>query len=211
MASGVPHGSVLGPLLFLVYINDLPACVTSEARLFADDCILYRTVNTQEDVSAIQDDIDRLQEWEEKWLMKFNPEKCEVLRVTNKTRHILTAQYTIHGTTLQTVDEAKHLGVTIHGKINWKTHVNNICKKANITQGFLGRNLRNCTPKVNEQVYRTYVLKTNPRICLNPSTDLLATQIDMVQRRAARFVQSDYRRRHSVTAMLQQLNWQTIL
>ena len=121
------------------------------------------------------------------------------------------AQSTTHGTTLQTVDEAKYLGVTIHGKLNWKPHVNNICKKANITQGFLGRNLRNCTPKVNEQVYRTYVLKTNPRICLNPSTDLLATQIGMVQRRAARFAQSDYRRRHSITAMLQQLSWQTII
>jgi len=110
-----------------------PACIPSEARLFADDCLLYRTVSTQEDAAALQDDLDRLQELEEKWLTKFIPEKCEVLRVTNKTRHIITAQYTTHGTTLQTVDEAKYRGVTIHGKLNWKPHVNNILARKPIS------------------------------------------------------------------------------
>jgi hypothetical protein len=77
-------------------------------------------------------DAASLQEWEEKWLVKFNPEK-KSCRVTYTTRHIITAQYTIHGTTLQTVDEAKYLGVTIHGKFNWKPHVNNILARKPIS------------------------------------------------------------------------------
>ena len=68
---GVPQGSVLGPLLFLCYINDLPACVSSHIRLFADDCLLYRTINAQHDTAILQEDLNILQQWEAKWLMSF--------------------------------------------------------------------------------------------------------------------------------------------
>ena len=88
--SGVPQGTVLGPLLFLVYINDLPECVTSTPRLFADDSALYRVIDSTEDAKALQDDLDRLQAWEAKWSMEFNPDKCEVIRITNKRRVIQT-------------------------------------------------------------------------------------------------------------------------
>ena len=70
VTSGVPQGTILGPLLFLVYINDLPACVSSEARLFADDCLLYRTIKSQHDADILQDDLNSLQRWEAKWLLQ---------------------------------------------------------------------------------------------------------------------------------------------
>ena len=85
VTSGVPQGTVLGPLLFLVYINDMPDCVSSTPRLFADDCLLYRVVRSVADAAKLQQDLDQLQEWESTWLMEFNPDKCEVLRITKKT------------------------------------------------------------------------------------------------------------------------------
>jgi len=103
--SGVPQGTVLGPLLFLVYINHLPVC-----RLFADDCLLYRRINSTRDSEILQNDLDKLQEWEEKWMMSFNPDKCEVLRLTLKRQNIIQATCTIHGQPLKSVSSAKYLG-----------------------------------------------------------------------------------------------------
>ena len=94
VTSGVPQGTVLGPLLFLAYINnDMPECVTSNINLFVDDSLLFRKVQRNSDCQELQEDLDRLQEWEQKWQMSFNADKCEVLRITNK-RHPISADTT---------------------------------------------------------------------------------------------------------------------
>ena len=74
--SGVPQGSVLGPILFLIFINDLPDNINSTVRLFADDCLLYRNIRGSGDQQLLQDDLEKLALWEEAWLMKFNVAKC---------------------------------------------------------------------------------------------------------------------------------------
>ena len=88
VSSGVPQGTVLGPLLFLVYINDLPNRVSSTVRLFADDCLLYRRIHDTQDTKTLQADLDRLQEWEADWLMEFNPTKCEVITISKKSSSV---------------------------------------------------------------------------------------------------------------------------
>ena len=82
--SGVPQGSVLGPCLFLAYINDLPDKVSSNSRLFADDTAVDRKITSTEDQMTLQRDLDSLAQWENQWDMAFHPDKCEVLQVTSK-------------------------------------------------------------------------------------------------------------------------------
>ena len=110
--SGVPQGSVLGPSLFLYYINDLQVNLNSTVRLFADDTIAYLTITPKDTGKLLQQDLDKLARWEELWCMKFHPDKCNVLHVTNRRNPIETS-YNLHGHTLEAVTSAKYLGVTI--------------------------------------------------------------------------------------------------
>ena len=80
--SGVPQGTVLGPLLFLLYVNDIPTYVSSKTRLFADDGLLYREINLSADAASLQRDLDALCRWEKEWQMKFNADKCFVMHIT---------------------------------------------------------------------------------------------------------------------------------
>jgi hypothetical protein len=83
--SGVPQGTVLGPIMFLCHINDLPDCVNSSVGLFADDCLLCRTIKKVEDHLTLQADLKHLEEWANKWGMRFNTKKCYVLSINNKS------------------------------------------------------------------------------------------------------------------------------
>ena len=82
LSSGVPQGSVLGPILFLAYINDLPDQVKSRVRLFADDTAMYLALDKQGDSEILQKDLESLEKWEKLWDMSFNPSKCQVIHVT---------------------------------------------------------------------------------------------------------------------------------
>ena len=79
--SGVPQGTILGPLLFLIHTNDLPSVVTSQARLFADDCLMYRPVHSLADQLALQADLLALERWGDAWGIRFNAAKCEIMQV----------------------------------------------------------------------------------------------------------------------------------
>ena len=100
VVSGVPQGTVLGPLLFSLYINDISADIESEIRLFADDCVCYREIENEEDTLKLQRDIDRLGSWARKWGMRFQPVKCNMMQLTNKRSSKIQANYTLEGTVL---------------------------------------------------------------------------------------------------------------
>ena len=77
------QGTVLGPLLFLIFINDLPQNLQSELRLFADDCVVYQQIKNQLDHDQLQADLDTLAEWQHTWQLQFNAKKCFVMRKTH--------------------------------------------------------------------------------------------------------------------------------
>ena len=142
VTSGVIQGTVLDPVLFLVYINDLPNCVNSSTiRLFADDCLIYKEIHSQKDTEFLQADIDALQTWKRRWLMSFHPQKCQLLRITRKP-YPITAQYNIHRHALEVANTANYLGVTLHKHCAWSKHISQTAKTANNTRAFLQRNIR---------------------------------------------------------------------
>jgi len=211
VASGVPQGSVLGPCLFLYYINDLPDGLTSTARLFADDTIIYITISSAIDTAILQADLDRLGAWEVKWMMEFHPAKCQVLPVTRK-RNPIKHRYTLHGTPLEHVTSAKYLGVTFTSDLRWNTHINNIKSKANRSLAFLRRNLQVQNEQLKTTAYNTLV---RPQLeyassVWDPHTTDNIKKLEMVQRTAARFVKNKWRKKSSVGDMISNLGWQSL-
>ena len=191
--SGVPQGSVLGPCLFLYFINDLPTALTSKGRLFADDTLVYLSVQSEEDARCLQVDLDRIADWGNRWMMEFNPTKCQVLRVA-RSRQVVNHQYSLCGKNLEICSSAKYLGITISSDLRWNKQVDEVCAKANRTLAFLRRNLRIKSPKLKTMAYFTLV---RPIIeyavpVWDPYTQRNIYKIEMVQRRAARFVCGRY-------------------
>ena len=155
--SGVPQGTVLGPLLFSVYINDISFDIESEIRIFSDDCVCYREIKDEEDTMKLQRDIDRLGSWARKWGRRFQPVKCNMMQLTRKRIKTINASYTLQGTDLENVESIKYLGVTITSDFRWNTHVSNVCTKVNRTLGFLRRTLYSCPKQVKEAAYKGLV------------------------------------------------------
>ena len=205
---------MLGPLLFLVYINDLPENIKSQIRIFADDTYIYRKILNPEDVNALQKDLNDLEKWEKSWSMEFHPDKCKVLRISNKIKPVIGA-YKLHDKVLENVDQAKYLGVTIQKKLSWKPHIQNITKKANQTIGFLQRNLRFCNSSTKAMCFKVYVrpIVNYAAPVWNPVGQQnmgLRNSLEMVQRRGARFVFNQWERDKSPTKMLVDLKWNTL-
>ena len=213
VTSGVPQGSVLGPLLFLLYINDLPDYVTngSTVRLFADDAVIYRSIQSEKDSELLQQDLDDLLRWETEWGMKFHPNKCNLLRVTRRKKPITTT-YRIREHQLEEVETAKYLGVILSKDLSWKAHVKMVTCKANHTLSFLQRNVSDCPKSLKELSYKALV-RPQVEYCSSiwdPHHKTHVQQIEGIQNRAARFVFNDYSRFSSVSSMKAQLGWENL-
>ena len=212
--SGVPQGTVLGPVLFNLFINDIAKGIGSQIRLFADDCVCYRRVSNRNDSSKLQEDISRLAEWTKTWNMSFAPAKCKIMRITRKTTHKVIHPYFMEGTTVSEVAHVKYLGVSISEDLRWNRHVADITKRASKLLGLLKRNLSPCDRKVKEAAYFGLVrpILEYASQAWDPHTANLIDELEKVQRRAARFVSGNYHdyTPGSMTKIINDLGWQTL-
>ena len=208
VSSGVPQGSVLGPLLFLVYINDLPKSVLSSVRLFADDTIIYDDATKSD---QLQEDLRQLELWEKAWDMSFHPAKCEVIRFTRRRgRAAPTREYILHNQKIPVVSKIKYLGVHIQNDLKWSAHIDYICGKAASTLGFIKRTLppssKNLRAKAFKQLERPILEYAS--CSWDPLPKTLSDKVEAAQRRAARAVFNVPRTsRISTTTLLNKLDW----
>ena len=119
------QGLVLGPILFLVFINDLPDNIRSSVHLFVDYCVLYRNIYSIQDcLKTMQEDLTSLGQWEADWQVEFNVAKCHSMRVTRHQHHKhILFDYSLYNQTLENVQSAKYLGITISDNMDWGQHI----------------------------------------------------------------------------------------
>ena len=159
----------------------------------------------------LQSDLNAAARWEEDWLMSFHPDKCTVLRVTSK-KHPITHDYILHDHILETETSTKYLGITLQNDLKWNKHIDNISANASRQLNFLKRNLKVASPEIKERAYQSLVRpKLEYNSCIwDPHHQSQIHQLEMVQRRAARFVTNRFHNTSSVSDMLQHLNWPTL-
>ena len=211
VTSGVPQGSVLGPVLFLLYINDINNNIQSPIRLFADDSIIYRKIKSETDNSILQSDLIQLQTWSNKWQMEFNIPKCVHLPITNKTKPRLHS-YSLCGVPLSTVSSHPYLGIKLDTKLTWANHITDIASKSSKVLGMIKRTLGPCKPDVKETVYNMLVRPKLEYASLiwNPHTTTQIKHLEKVQHCAARFVKNNHRRQTATTDLIATLGWPTL-
>ena len=137
--SGVPQGSVLGPSLFLYYINDMPDALTCLVKIFADDTKAYSNISNKQDRDSLQDNLDKLVLWANDWQIRFNGSKCKVLH-TGKNNPIYT--YNIGDSIMEVTTAEKDLGIIVDDKLTFETHIDKTIKRANKLSGMIVHNIK---------------------------------------------------------------------
>ena len=203
---------VLGPLLFLIFINDLAEHMSSTVRLFADDCVMYRHIANIHDCKVLQEDLNQLHEWEERWQLKFNKAKCNIMRATYARQEKIVFGYELDGVLLKDTDSTSYLGVELSADMKCNSHVKKVTAKGNTMLGILCRNLKNCPKTLKDLEYKSILKPKLEYACSiwDPYTDINIKTLEGVQRRSARFVCNKFSYHESVTSMLKELDWPSL-
>lgn len=139
--SGIPQGSILGPILVIIFINDLPGVVGSVCRLFADDCKLYRNIASVVDQEELQEDILSLCEWSKDWLLSFNVKKCKVVSYGNvrysSDYKMIDSQNKVQ--ILSTEESERDLGILFKQNLKFDEHIDSTVNKVNRIIGLIKR------------------------------------------------------------------------
>ena len=152
--SGVPQGSVLGPVLFLIFINDLDMTVTSNVLKFADDTKLFRVVDNYQDGQMLQDDLDSVCDWADDWKMSFNTDKCKVVHYGKGS---VNFKYRMHGQMLGDVISEKDLGVVFSKDLKVRQQCEEAYKRASQILGLIHRTIQYRNPSVLVTLYKSMV------------------------------------------------------
>ena len=212
VTSGIPQGSVLGPLLFLIYVNDLPDMLDSNIQLFADDTKIFRTIQSQSDALAMQNDLSKLMTWSKTWQLPFNTSKCKVLHLGSKNPEtaytILCQDNTVD---LAVVTEEKDLGIKFDCKLNFSKHISEICSKGKQRIGLIRRNFRFIDKKTFLILYKSLVrpLLEYCNTVWYPTFKKDSRAIKSVQRKATKLVK--YMKNWSYPERLRELGLPTMI
>ena len=195
VVSGVPQGSILGPLLFIIYINDLSLCsVHSSTLLFADDTKCFKQISSHQDSCHLQDDINAISTWAKQWCLSFNVPKIVHLRFS-KYSASQSLKYFINRQEICTSQSHRDLGVTVSSNLSWTSHYNNICSKAYRTLGLLQRSI-SCTSIKARKLLYVVLVRSQLTYCSciwRPNLIKDIIMLEKVQRRATKFILSDYK------------------
>jgi len=214
VTSGVPQGSVIGPILFLIFINDLIDNLDSSARLFADDCIIYRDIETASDHVLMQYDLDKINSWCLSNRMELNVRKTKLLRFTLRRNVPDYSGYFLNGEMISLCQSYKYLGITFTSDLKFGTHISNIVNKANRVLFGSIKKLRKAPREIKNLAYQTYVrpILEYAAPIWSPYLQRDRYKIESVQRRAARFVLNHYDSQTSVSRLIsQQLKWPCLI
>lgn len=201
--SGVPQGSVLGPLLFLVYINDVVKDnININFRLFADDLVIFSEIKNGADQANLNLSLKKISDWCQTWQMQLNLEKCVSMTITRK-KSPLVFSYSLNNSALQQVSSFKYLGVTISSDLRWNAHIDSLCQKAMFKLWYLKRNLRHSTSATKLIAYKSLIrpLLEYADIIWDPHTLSNINKLERIQKRALRFIYNKYKRLDSVSAL----------
>ena len=187
VTSGIPQGSVLGPILFTIFINDMPDVVSSFKKLFADDTKIFRAIESLNDISGIQEDINKLFEWSVKWQLPFNIGKCKVIHYGKDNP---VHEYTMNSVPLSADTSEKDLGVTFDTSLNFKTHIGNMIAKANSRVGLVKRAFSKLNPHSFKILYKSLIrpILEYCSVVWHPLYKGDEQEIEKVQRRATKLV-----------------------
>ncbi|KAI8500844.1 hypothetical protein Bbelb_216620 [Branchiostoma belcheri] len=185
--SGIPQGSVLGPILFVIYINDLPESVSCAVKIFADDSKLYGNVKQSNSIEAIQGDLNEVDKWSKLWQLQFNVGKCKVLHLGRSNGK---AEYTLGGQKIMETEEEKDLGVIVDNKLTFHSHTARAANKGNQLLGLIKRSFYNLDEHTIPILYKTMVRPhlEYGNVIWGPHFSMDQSKLEKVQTRATRLV-----------------------
>jgi len=189
VTSGVPQGSVLGPLLFALYVNELPSLVSSPLLMFADDIKLYRIIRSPEDCLQLQRDIDVLVQWSKTWLLSFSVNKCKVLHIGN-TAINCNHQYMLQDVELELLEDMRDLGIYVDSKLKFHVHTDIVTNKANRTLGLIHKVFECKDSDIIIKLYKSLVrpLLEYNNVIWGPQYVMDKQKVEAIQRRTTRMI-----------------------